>query len=211
MWNSVFTLRYGASCDAVSPFMDNQAANCALTRTTGSDGNTRTLTGRKGNSYAINHNTFGAGTGWDATVAPAPGNDGVTLTCGASGCKDSRTLTISGSHLTGLVNGVRLWDHTVSTGEEGIGVLGRGEGRVVNGTVVVQHNLARVTSTTTFAQVAYADNACCYPSSGNITTTFSAGPDKNKTESLAFTGVCGEVVLTKPDGSTRSVTLDQCL
>jgi hypothetical protein len=211
LWSSVFLLDYGPTCEPLSPFMENQAAGCTLTRTTTADGNMRTLTGPKGNSYAISHNTFGAGTGWDDAVFPAPANGGVILACGAAGCKASRALTISGSHLTGTINGVKLWDHTVSTGAGGISVTGSGENRIVNGSVTVQHNLAHVTSTTTFAAVAYGDNACCYPSSGSVTTTFASGPDKSKTESLAFSAVCGEVVLTKPDGSTRNLTLDQCL
>jgi len=211
IWSSTFTLTYGASCDARSPFMDNQVANCSLTRTTFASGNTRTLTGPRGNNYAIAHNTNGVGTGWDATVSPAPDNSGVVLTCGASGCKGSRTLVISGSHLTGTVDSVRLWDHTVSTGMGGITVTGSGIERVVSGTVYVQHNLAHVTSATSFDNVAYGNIACCYPSSGSVTTTFSAGPDKSKTETLSFTALCGEATLTRANGSTEVITLDQCL
>ena len=211
LWSGTFILNYGASCAATSPFMDNQAAGCTLTRTTGVGGNTRTLTGPKGNNYAITHDSNGAGTGWDATIAPAPANDGVTLACGASGCAIGRTLTIAGSHLTGTVDSVRLWDHTVSTAAGGITVTGSGPGRVVTGTIYVQHNLANVTSATTFNDVAYGDNACCYPSGGSVSTTFSKGPDLTRTESLTFTAICGEAVLTKPNGSTVNITLDQCL
>jgi hypothetical protein len=211
IWGGQFILDYGASCDATSPFMDNQAAGCSLTRTTAVGGNTRTLTGPRGNTYAITHDTNGAGTGWDANVTPAPANDGVTLACGASGCAAGRTLTIGGSHLSGTVDAIRLWDHTVSTAAGGINVTGSGPGRVVTGTVYVQHNLAHVTSATTFNDVSYGNTACCYPSSGSVSTTFSKGPDLTKTESLTFTAICGEAVLTKPDGSTAAVMLDQCL
>jgi len=211
VWSGDFILNYGASCDASSPFMDNQVANCTLTRTTAADGNTRTWTGLKGNSKSITHNTFGAGTGWDSTVAPAPSNDGVILACGATGCAASRTLTISGSHLTGEADSLLRWDHTVSTGPGGINVTGSGGVRVVNGSIIVQHNLAHYTSTTTFDAVAYGDTACCYPTGGSVTTTFSSGPNRNKTESLVFTAVCGEATLTKPDGTSESLTLEQCL
>lgn len=211
LWSSIFTLAYGPSCDASSPFMDNQAAGCTLTRTTSAGGNTRTITGRRGNERAITHDTFGAGTGWDDTVAPAPADDGVTLACGEGGCKAGRTLSISGSHLTGTIDGIRLWDHTVSTGAGGITVTGSGEGRLVSGSVTVQHNLAHVTSITTFNQVAYADNACCYPSSGSVTTTFASGPDRSKSETLVFSAVCGEATLTRADGSSQAVSLDECL
>ena len=211
VWSGDFILNYGASCDSLSPFMDNQAANCTLNRTTAADGNTRTLTGPNGNYYAITHNTFGAGTGWDSAVAPAPSNDGVTLACGASGCAASRNLTISGSHLTGAVDSVRLRDHTVSTGTDAIIVTGSGPGRVVTGSVYVQHNLAHVTSLTTFNDVAYGDTACCYPTSGSVTTTFSKGPDQTKTETLAFGASCGDATLTRANGTMASITLDQCL
>ncbi len=211
MWSGAFTLSYGPSCVSTSPFMDNQPADCTLTRTTAADGNTRTWTGLKGNSVAITHNTFGAGTGWDNTVTPAPSNDGVILTCGPSGCAVGRTLTISGSHLTGEGDSLLRWDHTVSTGPGGINVTGSGSGRVVTGAVTVQHNLAHYTSTTTFNNVAYGDTACCYPTDGSVTTIYSSGPNLNKTETLTFTALCGEATLTKPDGSNDSVTLDECL
>jgi hypothetical protein len=93
----------------------------------------------------------------------------------------------------------------------GITVTGSGIERVVSGTVYVQHNLAHVTSATSFDNVAYGNIACCYPSSGSVTTTFSAGPDKSKTETLSFTAICGEATLTRANGSTEVITLDQCL
>lgn len=211
VWSSTFALSWGSACDAKSPFMDDQAAGCTLTRTTSPDGNTRTLTGPHENTVAVTHNTFGAGTGWDDSVAPAPGNDGVILACGPSGCAASRTLVISGSHLTGQVNAFKVWDHTVSTGAGGLAVTGRGAARVVTGTVYVQHNLAHVTSATTFNDVGYGDTACCYPTRGSVTTTFSKGPDLNRTETLAFTAACGEASLTRADGTTVALTLEECL
>ena len=118
-WDGSFILNYGTSCDSQHPFIGHQAAGCSLTRTTGADGNTRTLTGPQGNSYSITHNTNGADTGYDATVAPAPSDDGVVVTCGTSGCDSDGTLVINGSHLTGTVTtaagrSATLWDHTVT-------------------------------------------------------------------------------------------------
>lgn len=211
VWSDSFILSYGASCDSTSPFMENQAANCTLTRTTTTNGNTRTLTGARGNTYAITHNTFGAGTGWDSSVAPAPTNDGVMLGCAPSGCSASLTLVISGSHISGTINSERFWDHTVSTGPGGITVTGTRRSRVVTGTVFVQHNLAHFTSQTTFNDVAYGDTACCYPTSGSVTTIFSSGPNKSKSESLSFTPICGDATLTRADGSTTTLSLEQCL
>jgi hypothetical protein len=82
---------------------------------------------------------------------------------------------------------------------------------VVTGSVIVQHNLAHYTSTTVFNDVAYGNTACCYPTGGSVTTTFSSGPNRSKTETLSFTAICGETSLTKPDGATESLTLEQCL
>ncbi|HXX69290.1 MAG TPA: hypothetical protein VEK07_19050, partial [Polyangiaceae bacterium] len=94
-WSGAFTLVYGPSCDSTHALLENQASGCEVTRTTASVGNTRTITGPDGNTYAILHNTNGAGTGWDTSVTPAPNDDGLQLT--------ATSLGIGGSHLTGTV------------------------------------------------------------------------------------------------------------
>jgi hypothetical protein len=214
-WSGPFTMTYGASCDATHPFMELQAAGCELTRTSGASGDTRTITGPDGNSYSIDHDTNGAGTGWDSTVTPAPNNGGVTVTCGADGCASGRTLVINGSHLTGTVsiNGVdtTIWDHTVVSGAGGITVTGAEAGREVSGTVIVEHNLLRYVSTTTFDAVGYGEPLCCFPTAGRVSTTFSQGANVGKTESIVFTAACGEAVLTKPNGTTEALTFEHCL
>jgi hypothetical protein len=213
VWSGPFTLSYGTSCDSTHAFIENQAGGCELTRTT--SGDVRTLTGPDGNSYAITHDTNGAGTGWDPSVSPAPADGGVQLTCAASGCAAGQTLVINGSHLTGDVDiakkDYRIWDHTVSTGAGGVAVTGSGTSRVVSGTVTVQHNILRFTSTTTFTNVGYAEPACCFPTSGGVSTTFSSGPNVGKTESITFSPACGEVVLTNASGSVEALTLEHCL
>jgi hypothetical protein len=206
-WSGAFTLDYGASCDSTHVFIENQAPGCVVTRTTGPGGNTRRITGPDGNSYAIDHDTNGAGTGWDASVTPAPTNDGVDL--GAT------SLVIHGSHLTGTVTidgeSTRIWDHTVSTGPGGLTITGAATGRVVNGTVIVQHNLAKFTSSTSFEGVAYGDATCCFPTGGGVSTTFESGPNAGKTESLTFTRVCGSATLVNASGSQEEITLTHCL
>jgi hypothetical protein len=212
-WSGPFTLAYGASCDSLHPFMEKQAAGCELTRTSGAAGDARTITGPDGNSYAIDHNTNGAGTGWDSSVTPPPNDDGVQTTCGADGCTANRTLVINGSHLTGTVTidgfEEKIWDHTVTAA--GLTVTGAGADRVVSGEVVVQHNLLKYTSTTTFTSVGYGEPLCCFPTSGSVSTTFSKGGNVGKTERLAFSSLCGEATLTQADGVTVSLTLAHCL
>ena len=104
-----------------------------MTRTTPAGGDTRTITGPDGNSYAIRHDTSGQGSGWDSSVSPAPGSGGVVVTCGAAGCSQGGNLVVGGSHLTGTVTidgkSTTIWDHTVSTGAGGIDVMARGRTR----------------------------------------------------------------------------------
>jgi hypothetical protein len=122
---------------------------------------------------------------------------------------------INGSHLTGTVsiNGVdtTIWDHTVVSGAGGITVTGAGEGREVSGTVIVEHNLLKYVSTTTFDAVGYGEPLCCFPTTGSVSTTFSEGANVGKTESIVFTAACGEAVLTKPNGTTEALTFEHCL
>jgi hypothetical protein len=215
IWSGPFTLDYGSSCDDASGLMETQAGGCEMTRTSASGGTTRTITGPDGNSYAIDHDTDGANTGWDSSVSPAPSDGGVQITCGTGGCSASRTLVVNGSHLTGTVdidgNTTKIWDHTVSTGSGGLSVTGSGVGRVVNGSITVQHNIIHVTSTTTFSSVEYGEPLCCFPTGGSVSTTFSKGSDVGKTESIAFSGVCGEATLTKADGASVALTFVHCL
>jgi hypothetical protein len=211
-WSGAFTLAYGASCDGTSALMDTQPAGCTLTRTA-PGGDTRTITGPDGNSYAILHDTNGAGTGYDPSITVSDG--GVVDTCGAAGCDADRTIVVNGSHLTGTVDyrgeSFKIWDHTVSTTGGGVTVTGSGASRVASGSVVVQHNILRETATTTFASVGYGEPGCCFPTTGSVTTTFTNGPDAGKTESIAFSADCGEGTLTTASGKTEAITLMHCL
>jgi hypothetical protein len=206
-WSGAFTLVYGAQCDSTHAFIENQTAGCVVTRTTDESGNTRRITGPDGNAYAIDHDTNGANTGWDTSVTPPPTSAGVDLS--------PSLIVVHGSHLTGTVtyNGksMTIWDHTVSTGEGGITITGTGTGRIINGSVVVQHNLAKFTTTTTFAGVGYEDGACCFPTAGVATTAFNSGPRRGLTESLTFSRVCGEATLRTADGDNEAITLQHCL
>ncbi len=211
-WSGPFTLSYGAGCDGTHPFIEGQTAGCSVTRTTGSSGVTRDITGPDGNAYAILHDTNGAGTGWDSSVTPAPSNGGLVATCGAEGCLAGRDIVLNGSHLTGTVtlgkDTDKIWDHTV-TGS--VSVAGAGATRVATGSVTVQHNLLMYTATATFNDVAYGEVGCCFPTSGTVSTTFSKGPDVGKTETLTFSEICGEATLKTADGVSEPLTLQHCL
>ena len=95
-WSGPFTLDYGSSCDSTHAYIENQAGSCEVTRTTSASGEVRTLTGPDGNSYAITHDTNGAGTGWDSTD-PAPTNGGVSLTCASAAAAQARRSSSTGA------------------------------------------------------------------------------------------------------------------
>jgi hypothetical protein len=212
-WSSVFDLSYGSGCDDTHALMENQVGGCELTRTTPAGGNTRTITGPDGNSYAILHDTNGAGTGWDSSVSPAPNDSGVVITCGSGGCSAARSLVVNGSHLTGTVDiggkSTKVWDHTVTASN--ISVTGAAGDRVASGTVTVQHNILKYTTTTTFTNVGYGEPLCCFPTSGSVSTTFSSGSNAGKTEKLSFSAACGEAELTDAAGQSFPITLQFCL
>jgi len=213
IWDGSFTLVYGPSCDAQHPFIGHQAAGCSLARTTGPSGNTRTLTGPDGNSYSITHNTNGAGSGYDPTVSPAPSDEGVVVTCGASGCDTGGTLVINGSHLTGTLTtaagrSATLWDHTV-TGS--VDVAGTGTSRVVSGSVTVEHNIVHRTASVVLSGVTYGDALCCFPTAGSLATTMQNGLRAGKTETVSFSSACGEATLTTFAGRTVALTLEHCI
>ena len=212
-WDGSFTLVYGASCDAQHPRIGQQAADCSLTRTTDAGGNTRTLTGPEGNSYSVTHDTNGFGSGYDSAASPAPNDNGVVVTCGASGCDTDGTLVINGSHLTGTVataagRTAMLWDHTV-TGT--LSATASSGDWVVNGTVTVEHNIVQRTTSTAFNSVTFGDANCCFPTAGSVTTTKQSGPHAGKYETLSFGSVCGEATLTTFSGSTVALTLEHCI
>lgn len=216
-WSTIWSYNYGSSCGSVGGAgfnPDTQTNGCAITRTSPTGGNTRTLTGVNGNSYAVTHDTTGTNTGWDSGSIPTT-SAGVVLTCTAASCA-SRSLVINGSHLTGTVTlaggtANKFWDHTVSTTSTGLVIIGTGTSRSVSGTVIVQHNLAKFVSTTTFTSVVYGDSTCCFPTSGSISTVFTGGPNDGKTESLAFSASCGEATLTDSTGAQNSYTLTHCI
>jgi hypothetical protein len=62
----------------------------------------------------------------------------------------------------------------------------------------------------TFNAVGYGEADCCFPTSGNVTSTTANAPGAGDTETLSFTGLCGEATLTRR-GVTSALTLIHCL
>jgi hypothetical protein len=101
-----------------------------------------------------------------------------------------------------------LWDHTV-TGT--VALAATSAGRVVNGTVTVEHNIVHRTASAVFNDVTYGDALCCFPTAGSVATTMQNGLRAGKTETLTFGSTCGEATLTTFSGRTVPLTLEHCL
>lgn len=81
---------------------------------------------------------------------------------------------------------------------------------ITSGQILIQHNLAKYTGITTFTNVGLS-SACCYATSGSVTTTFTGGTYNGKTETLAFSSTCGSATYTAPGASTSStIQLTHC-
>jgi hypothetical protein len=183
-------------------FFGTGASTCAIpvgngeTVTRTSAGSTMTFA----SGAALVTDTNG-GTAWDGTVIPSTGT---SIVGGAS----SKAITIHGTHrkLTGPA-GRTLFDHFVtSTGLTSTGSRAGGN-RVMTGSVSVYHNLAKYTATNTFNSVTWGSANCCYPTSGNISSSFSGSVTGNTT--LTFSSTCGSATFADSSG-TSNVTLTQC-
>ena len=214
-WAFAYAASCGPSTGTKAGFIpDNQTSGCAITRTSPTGGLTRTITGVNNFQYGVSHDTTGTNTGYNSSVVPTT-DAGVILTCTAANCT-SRSLVVSGSHLKGTLttpggSPATFWDHTISTPASGMTVVGTGINKVVNGSIVVQHNLAKFTTTSTFNNVGYGDANCCFPTSGTVTTVFSGSANDTKTETMAFGANCGETTFTQPSGTVARITLTHCI
>lgn len=209
-WNGVWTYNYGASCTGTGFLPKFQVNNCVITRTSPAAGISRSIIGPDLLSYAVTHNTNGHGTGWDNSITTA--NAGETLTCNNAACT-TQTLVISGSHLTATVANQKLWDHTVTT-NPGLTITTNAFNEyTVSGTVMVQHNIAKIESTSTFNNVVYGgvNGDCCFPTSGSVVTTYNAGSKKGESETMTFSSTCGEATLTTTGGNSISYPLLHCI
>ncbi|MGZ3688751.1 MAG: hypothetical protein ACXWPM_01045 [Bdellovibrionota bacterium] len=148
----------------------------------------------------------------------------MNATTGYDGTSHSGGTAISftsGARTNIAINGINLvssgkFSHTVYTTGSGLGITDSSATKSVTGTLVVLHNLEKVTGTSTFNAVTFT-STCCTPTGGSISTLFSAGAANGnanskfigKTETLAFTG-CGTANFTDITGTTSAVTLSHC-
>lgn len=83
--------------------------------------------------------------------------------------------------------------------------------RAMSGTVTLYHNLAKYTAVNTFNSVTWSTATCCFPVSGNISTTFTGSGAPAGPYVLTFSSNCGYATLTTPSDSAGSqVQLSSC-
>jgi hypothetical protein len=125
-------------------------------------------------------------------------------------------ITINGVNLiAGTSAGVAKFNHSLTSS-----LVGLSGTNLTNGaTVTVYHNLLKIKATATLNNVAFS-SGCCTPTSGSISTAFTAVSGVTPTvagslfvgnsETLTFTG-CGTATYTGPEGYSGNVTLAHCI
>lgn len=123
----------------------------------------------------------------------------------------TRTLTISGLHRIRTSSAGRtVFDHSVTTTAP-IVVSGTrlGGNRVISsGTVKVDHNLAKFSSTASLAGLAW-NASCCHPISGSVTFALAGKETGSITVDYA-SGTCGEAKVTKDGDFLGTLELPGC-
>ena len=178
-------------------------ASCAVTRITSTNGSLITFSsGASITTSSEQHNTYSG--------VAIPGPSGVSSLVSAG----NRTININGLHrISRTPAGSVIFDHSLRT-TSAVTITGAraSSNRTVNGGVIeVFHNRAGYTATSTFSgsdPVRWSKSACCYPTAGTITTTFTGSRIGNTT--LKFLSTCGTATFTDIGGSVSSITLSQC-
>lgn len=181
----------------------------------------RTWIGPLGHILTVTNDSGSGSTGasgWSSKLNAA----GTLITC-TSACPipdndaGTRTINIGSSigatQITGTLDGNPFWNHTVYT-QTALTINGSGSKRVIeSGTVVVEHNLAQpqITTTTTFNGPLKHMAGCAFPVSGSVTTTITDGIGVGLSETVAFSGTCGQATVTHPDGSQQTLYLSLVL
>lgn len=189
-WTSVYTGTNSASCGL--PLVAGET----VTRTS-SDVTTTLASGA-----TISTNTNSRIT-WDGTTIPSTGE--VTSKSGGN-----RTVVINGINIIKKSpHGTIQYDHSITSN----GLVFTGgratHDRVVSGSVTLYHNRAKFNAINVFNAVTYGDSTCCYPTSGNITSTFTGS--QSGTTTLTFTSTCGYANFTDLDNSVNNIKLEHCI
>ncbi len=142
------------------------------------------------------------GTAWDGTTIPSTGET-------VSNSSGTRTIVINGIHraLKGP-RGTTWFDHYItSTGLTATGSRAAGT-RSISGSLKVYHGLLKYTATSTFNTVVWGSSTCCYPTSGNISSTLTGSLSGSTT--LTFSSTCGSATYVDTSGTSSSLTLTHC-
>lgn len=156
--------------------------------------------------------------GSDAEAISGPPSGGMQATFSNSSTRTQ--IAIPGVNLIATTAaGTALFNHSISTSLSGGSPITLSGATVTGGTVITLHNLLKIQASSTFSNVTFSAG-CCMPTSGTITTAFSAVSGVTPTrlgatfigssETLTFEG-CGIATYSGPDGTVGSVTLGTCI
>ncbi len=132
---------------------------------------------------------------------------GVTTTFGAG----TRTVVINGLQRTRVsATGVTVFDHSVTTTAPIVttGTRLSGTRTVSSGTIKVDHNRAKFSSTANLSGLTW-NASCCHPVSGTVTFALS-GTDSGSLVIDYGTGSCGSAAITKSGTFVGNVDLPGC-
>ena len=194
-WTETFSGTGASSCTVPV------ASGGTVTRTSSSSVmtiNTGALAGATITTNTTAHST------WDNVSIPSTG-------ISVSNSSGTRTVTINGVHRVMRGPRGRMWfDHSLKTTTD-LTVTGdraSGNRAITAGVLKVYHNLLQYNATNTFNNVTWGSSSCCYPTSGNISTSFSGSV--TGTTTLTFTTTCGSATFVDTSGSSSTVALTQC-
>jgi hypothetical protein len=174
------------------------ATTCSVTRTSATSGSVA---------------TFASGATLTTTSDSHQAYDGTTVSGGQTSTNSSGTRSIAINGVRRVLKGPRgrTWfDHSIqtTTNLSMTGARSSGNRTISSGVLRIFHNRASFTATNTFSSVVWGNSACCYPTSGTISTTLTGST--TGTTSLAFTSTCGTANFTDTTGATSSVSLSYC-
>jgi hypothetical protein len=142
---------------------------------------------------------------YDTTTIPSTG---ITVTNNGS----SRTIYIGGAHrVLRDKDGATLFDLSLITPSSLMvtGTKAMGNRTLLDtGSVRIYNNTDEYRATVTFDNLKWANNTCCYPTQGTVSTAFSGS--KSGVSKLEFNGVCASAEYTDTDGSQSTIKLVQC-